>query len=173
MTTNEMILKTIKTKLTKTPIYKSILEDLGYEVFDSEESHYGYWAVKNTETGRMILISQGYDGKRRLYDNCSDIETSDLKKVDYVNLLKTNRPSANNPYASDYVYRNFERGKYYDLREIIKKNKDYIKYKENRIEEYKKQIRNIKKYMACEKEMLDKYIIELCMARDIIKEKRR
>lgn len=173
MNTNEMILKTIKTKLTKTPVYKTTLENLGYEVFDSEESHYGYWTVKNTETGRMILISQGYDGKRRLYGNWSCIKTNDFKKVDYVNLLKTNRPSVNNPYASDYVYRNFERGKYYDLREIIKKNKNYIKYKEDRIEEYKKQILNIKKYMDYEKEMLDKYIAELCMVREIIKEKRR
>ena len=169
MNTNEMIYKTIKTKLTNTPIYKTTLENLGYEVFDSEESYYGYWAVKNTETGRMILISQGYDKKRRLYDNWSDVSTKDFEKVDFVNLLKTNRPSVHNPYANDYVYRNFERGKYYDLRQIIKYNKGYVKYAEQKIEMYKKQLCDIKKYITDETEYLNKYNTELNMVREKIK----
>ena len=32
MTTNEMILKTLTTKVTKEPKYKSILEDMGFTI---------------------------------------------------------------------------------------------------------------------------------------------
>ena len=56
LTINEMIYKTISTKLKKEPKYKEILEQLGYTVFDSDYSDYDCWSVKNNETEKMERI---------------------------------------------------------------------------------------------------------------------
>lgn len=88
MTTNEMIYKTITTKLTKEPKYKSILEDMGYKVYNSDMSACGCWTVENPENGRCILFSKGYDSRRRLYGGYKPVETKDFKKVNFVGYLK-------------------------------------------------------------------------------------
>lgn len=102
MTTNEMIYKTLTTKLTKEPIYKSILEDLGYVVFDSDCSAYSNWAIKNEKTSREIVISKDYDNKRGLFDPYNRIETKDIRKVDYVGFLNKKRAVFPYPNNSEY-----------------------------------------------------------------------
>ena len=46
MNTNEMIYKTLRTKMDKEPKYRDVLADLGIEVFDSNCSTQGFWSVK-------------------------------------------------------------------------------------------------------------------------------
>lgn len=133
MTTNEMIYKTITTKLTKEPTYKSVLEDLGYEIYDSTWSSYNYWTVKNKRTGKAVLFSKGYDNKRRLYDIARPIETNDFKKVDYVDLLNKKRD-----------YRLFEEcGKYSKLRSVIRESKSMIRAYERWENEERKELEEI------------------------------
>jgi uncharacterized protein YegP (UPF0339 family) len=98
LTVNEMIYKTLTTKETKVPKYKSVLEALGYElVKDHGWSHYDYWAIKIKEDNRILVISQGYDHKRHIYKTANLIKTNDIAKVDFVNLINTDR-SANRWY---------------------------------------------------------------------------
>ena len=134
MTTNEMILKTISTKLTKEPIYKSILEDLGYEVYDSKWSAYNNWAIKNKKTGNTVLFSKGYDNKKRLYDTSRPINARNFKEVDYVGLLKKEkRPRFSNTNTSEYAI----------LRDKIKESKWSIEYYKKDIEGKRKRLDEI------------------------------
>lgn len=98
LTVNEMIYKTLTTKETKVPKYKAILEALGYElVKDHGWSHYDYWAIRIKEDNRILVISQGYDKQKRLYKTAHFVKTNDISKVDFVNLINTDR-SANRWY---------------------------------------------------------------------------
>ena len=92
LTINEMIYNTITTKITKEPKYKEVLEALGYElVKDHGWSHYDYWGIKMAEDDRVLVISKGCDNKRHLYKTAKNVETKDITKVDFENLIKTNR----------------------------------------------------------------------------------
>lgn len=92
MTVNEMIYKTLNTKENKTPKYKEVLEALGYELVTNYNwSYYDYWGIKMKENDRILNISQGYDKKKRLYKTHTPIKAKDIKKVDFVNLLNTDR----------------------------------------------------------------------------------
>ena len=165
MTTNEMIYKTISTKLTKTPIYKSVLEDLGYEVFDSTWSSYNNWAVKNKKTGRVILFSKGYDNKRRLYDNATSIKAGDFKKVNYVDYLSKNKSTINQPY--------FEKPtEYHGLRVTIRGSKSSIKFYEGYIREKQKEVEKINDEIKRCREQVSDYQNKLNNARERVKELR-
>lgn len=62
ITVNEMILNTIWTKMPKEPKYKSILEQLGYEVFDNDWSSQKYWAVREKgDKGEGVCVSKDYE----------------------------------------------------------------------------------------------------------------
>ena len=92
MTTNEMIYKTINTKLTKEPKFKSVLEDMGYEVFNSDWSDYGNWTVKNPKTGRLVALSRSSrGGKRGIYNGWYCIKEGDISKVNLVGYLGKKR----------------------------------------------------------------------------------
>lgn len=140
MTTNEMIYKTITTKLTKEPTYKTILEDMGYEVYDSTWSEYNNWAIKNPKTGRTVLFSKGYDNKRRLYDIARPINANNFKLVDYVGLLNKK------PYVSPCD----NRSEYNKLKDTIGSQKFYIKCWERDIRDIQKKIdaliKDVEKY---------------------------
>lgn len=92
MTVNEMIYKTLTTKITKEPKYKEPLEALGYElVKDHDWSTYDYWGIKMAEGNRVLLISKGRDNKRHLYKTFSAVRTKDITKVNFESLIKTDR----------------------------------------------------------------------------------
>ena len=157
MTTNEMIYKTINTKLTKEPVYKSVLEDLGYEVYDSTWSAYNNWTVKNKATGRAILLSKGYNNKKGLYDIASPVKCTDIKKVNYVGYLNKNKEKENRGYFE------VNHSEYYKLRNIIKKSKRSIKHYNEELDCVRKKIeklnRDIEWYnneIACDQELLNK-----------------
>ena len=91
MTINEMIYKTLTTKITKEPKYKEALEALGYElVKDHDWSEYDYWGIKTAE-GKVLVISKGKDNKRHLYTTAKFVQTNDIQKVDFENLIRTDR----------------------------------------------------------------------------------
>lgn len=91
MTINEMIFKTITTKCDKEPVYKEVLEVLGYKVIKSDMSYYGYWEVQNPKTGRVAVISKGRNNGNKGLFNPNEYVKGDIKKIDYVNYLKTDR----------------------------------------------------------------------------------
>jgi len=129
MTTNEMIYKTISTKLTKTPKYKDVLEDMGFRVYDSGDSVCGCWTVGLPETNRIVLFSKGYDNKKRLYGGYDDspIHTTNPKMVDYVGLLKSKRIPLRERQG-------FNGGKYADIRWVIGLEMDSVRRYEYEIE---------------------------------------
>ena len=150
MTTNEMIWKTLTTKTEKEPKYKSVLADMGIEIYDSESSEQGFWAVRDVNTGRNLVISKDYDGKRRLYgnDGCWDVKTKSVKLVDYIGYLRCPRKYKTyydiHPVRSEYnVLRDsISTQKRYvsmwecELRKIHKKIGDLMEER-NRYEEYR------------------------------------
>lgn len=108
MTTNEMILKTIKTKTTKEAKYAPILADMGYEVIaDNGWNGCSCYVVNNPRTNRSVCFSKGYDNKKHLYDGGYMISTFYFEKVDYVGYLNTHR---------DNTYKRNTPSKYKEMR---------------------------------------------------------
>lgn len=122
MTTNEMIWKTLTTKMEKEPKYRSVLADMGIEIYDSECSEQGFWAVRDIATGRNLVVSRGDDGKRRLYgnDGCWDVDTKNVRLVDYIGYLRC--PRKYKTWHDIYP----ERSEYSVLRDLISTKKDSI-----------------------------------------------
>ena len=122
MTTNEMILKTLTTKMEKEPKYRSVLADMGIEIYDSECSEQGFWAVRDVNTGRNLVISKDYDGKRRLYgnDGCWGVDTKNVRLVDYIGYLRC--PSKYKTYYDIHPVRS----EYNVLRDSISTQKRYV-----------------------------------------------
>lgn len=121
MKTNEMIWKTLTTKVGKEPKFRSILVDMGIEIYDSECSEQGFWAVRDTATGRNLVISKDYDGKRTLYgnDGCWDVETKNVRLVDYIGYLRCQRE-----YKNYYDLHPEYNSEYRKLRHRISTEKD-------------------------------------------------
>lgn len=163
LTINEMILKTISTKLNKEPKYKEILEAMGYTIFDSGWSDYNNWSVKNKETNRLVVLSRGYDNKKRLYSGGSYIRTNDFKKVDYVGFLNCNREKYN-PYIS------YSETEYSKLRKRIKQTKMFIHYKNENIEETQEKIKKLQDYLEQERKEKNEYLKDLAEIKRKIQE---
>lgn len=166
MTTNEMILKTLTTKVTKEPKYKSILEDMGFTIYDSDCSHYNYWTIKCEATGRILVISRDIENKRGLFDPYNLIKhgnkENDISKIDFVRYLRTTRRmSDRTPKESEYA----------KLRKEIKyyKGWNYKWYKE-RIEKIKKEIEKLNNSLEYNKEEIRKLDNKLAKARERVKE---
>ena len=159
MTTNEMIYKTINTKLTKEPMYKSVLEDLGYEVYDSDWSAYNNWTVKNKATGRTVVISKNCDNKKGLFDGGSAIEYTDIKKVNYTAYLGKNKKANGMPYFMQPI------SKYRELRDIIKGSKTCIRWDKRHIFSIKKEIEKLNEQLDRYNEQISKYQKKLDDAR--------
>ena len=166
MTTNEMIFKTLTTKVTKEPKYKSILEDMGFTIYDSDCSHYNYWTIKCEATGQILVISRDRENKRGLFDPYSlikhDNKENDISKIDFVGYLRTTRRMADRiPKESEYK----------KLREEIKycKGWNYKWYKE-RIEKIKKEIEKLNNSLEYNKEEIRKLDNKLAKARERVKE---
>ena len=136
MTTNEMIWKTLTTKMEREPKYRSVLTDMGIEIYDSECSEQGFWAVRDIATGRNLVISKDYDGKRRLYgnDGCWGVDTKNVRLVDYIGYLRCPRK-----YKSYYdIYP--VRSEYSTLRDLISTQKRSVSMWEWEIRKVHKKI---------------------------------
>lgn len=67
MTINEMIYKTLTTKMTKEPKYRKELEALGLEIVANNWSDcYNYWLVRNPVTRRELVINKDYGNKKNI-----------------------------------------------------------------------------------------------------------
>ena len=146
MTTNQMIYKTLTTKVTKEPKYKSVLEDMGFTVFESGLSHYDYWAIKCNETGRTLVISKDRGNKRGLFDPYSlikhDGKNNDILKVDFARCLKKHKYS-----------RSIKQSKYSELRWKIERYKSWAEYEAKRVTEAQKEVDKALEYLDyCKKE---------------------
>lgn len=159
LTINEMILKTISTKLNKEPKYKEILEAMGYIIFDSEWSSYNNWSVGNEDNNRLVVLSKGYDNKKRLYGGGSPIKTNDFKKVDYVGYLNCNRIKCYTPYS-----------KYSKLRYSMKHTKQMIEVTDGIIENLQSRINDLTTRLEKEQKSKNGYLKELTEIRKEITE---
>lgn len=154
LTINEMIYKTISTKLKKEPKYKEILEQLGYTVFDSDYSDYDYWSVKNNETGKMVCFSKGYStNKKMLFNWGSAIKTYDFKKVDFANFLKCKRNHLDRCVSTSY-YEVLRRKIYYSKRSIKWYNDDIAEV-QKKIDKLKKDLDRYNKYIEENEQKLE------------------
>lgn len=99
MTTNEIIYKTLRTKVNKEPKYMDVLADIGIEIYDSNASSQGFWSVRYIPTGKMLVISKGYDKKNHLYTGRGFCKTNakDLSKFDYIGFLRCDRNKYHKP----------------------------------------------------------------------------
>lgn len=90
LTVNEMILKTLTTKITKTPKYKEVLETMEYTLNNTHDwSCYDYWGIEIPGTDLILNISKDYRGKKRLFATAHPVSyCEDFKKFDFVNFLK-------------------------------------------------------------------------------------
>jgi hypothetical protein len=162
LTVNEMIYKTLTTKETKVPKYKAVLEALGYElVRDHGWSHYDYWAIQLKEDNRILVISTGYDNKKRLYKTAQAVNSKDIKKVDFVNLININRS------ATRWYNRRTETNiqKYKSAKEdyrlyssIYEDKKEKVKALEKQLEKAKEEVISWGKSTEHMKEKLDETV---------------
>ena len=142
MTTNEMIYRTLRTKMDKVPRFKEVLTDLGIEIYDSDSSTQGFWSVRYIPTGRMLVISKGYDNRVHLYGGDSGYRhthAKDLKKFDYMGFLKCNRSKEASPYFTDSSMPT----EYRDLRCTIRECKSGIRWAERDLAEVDKKIADL------------------------------
>ena len=160
LTVNDMIFKTINTKISQEPRYKEVLEQMGYVVYNSEWSTYEKWTVKNPSTGRMVCFSKGYDNKRRLYDGFGSIK-GNIKKVNLVGYLNCTRKheDTQSPYK--------------ELRIRIRGAKRDIREEHERIADIQREIDQLKEEMDRRLEKLAGYEETLRDARERVAELRK
>ena len=167
MTTNEMIYKTINTKLTKEPKFKSVLEDMGYEVFNSDWSDYGNWTVMNPKTGRLVALSRSSrGGKRGIYNGWYCIKEGDISKVNLVGYLgkeKVSRKMVNTEYK-------YLRAKIKECKKGIKEYEDYLEFYRDGLDKWLKYYEE--KFEACQSH-IDKDNARLAEARARVDELRK
>ena len=166
MTTNEMIYKTLTTKITKEPKYKSILEDMGFKIYDNGWSHYYYWAIKNEATGQELVIGRDRGNRRGLFNPVClikhDNKENDISKFDFVGYLRTTRHMANRfPKESEYK----------KLREEIKNCKGWdCEYHKNKIKEIYEKIAILNDDIKYHNERIKEYENRLAEVRERVKE---
>lgn len=146
LTVNEMIYATLNTKNTKTPKYKEVLEALGYElVADHGYSEYNYWGIRTAE-GLVLSFSKDYEGKRGLFKTVYRVYTKDFKRVDYANLIKTNRieyrlwelnrkSQIKSPRIRAYLY----------AKEKVNETLKYVRYYGEKVDKLREEVRNMER----------------------------
>ena len=145
LTANEMIYRTLTTKLTKEPKYKKELKDLGLEIFNSHWSSMDYWAVENPVNGRYLVISKDYADKTRLYKEgrYSLTNFAGIKHVNLLGYLTCARERYSEPV-----------GKYDLLRSKIRNSKYWMKVMEDDIKEVDEKIKRLEEE---KKRYIDRY----------------
>lgn len=144
ITINEMIYKTLTTKMTKEPKYRKELEALGLEIVENDwSSCYNYWLVRNPTTGRELVINKDYGNRKNIFNPYDSIakDSHHIQKIDFLGYLNCDRPSYNEKLP--------QKNKYREWREALKDGKHWKDYYEKRIQKLKE-----------EKEKLDKAIRE-------------
>lgn len=169
MTTNEMIRRTLKTKTTKEPKYRDVLADMGIEVYDSGNSEQGFWAVRDTATGKNLVISKGYDNRVHIYgDNgFRQVKVKDLSLFDYMGYLKCKRDRKGGTPYFNVGYVNTE---YKGLRCAISDGKRDIRWAERDIKEVDKKIESLMKEKEWHEERLARATNSINVARKRIDE---
>lgn len=172
LTVNEMIYRTLTTKETKTPKYKEVLELLGFElVKDHGWSHYDYWAIRMKEDDRLLVISQGYDKKKRLYKTCNCVNTNDIAKVDFANLIKTDRSATRwykrlPPETNVQKYKQAKMSYQTDLSICEDYKKKIIEF-EQQVEKAKERVEYYEQLVASEKNKMNE-IIAAIKRKDVV-----
>ena len=141
MTVNEMIYVTLTTKQDKIPKYKEALEAMGYILNNTHDSSsYDYWGIvlsSDPKHRSILVISKSYyTGKRKLFGNMGPIETYDIKKVDFVNLIKIHQKRErfeNMRFRYSWDGSNAKIKKYKQLVEEYKRQNSAVKYDEEKL----------------------------------------
>lgn len=91
ITVNDMIYDTLTTKDSKEPKYRNILEAMGYTLTNQHDwSDYDYWGIQCADE-RVLVISKTYGNKRGLFKSAHLIPTKNIKKVNFVGVIKSKR----------------------------------------------------------------------------------
>lgn len=160
MTVNEMIYATLTTKQDKLPKYKEALETMGYVLSNTHNSScYDYWGIVLSDDPRhrcVLVISKSYyNGKRFLFGNMGAIKTHDIKKVDFVNLIKIHQKRERFEHMR---FRNYWDGsnpkikRYKQLMDEYKRQNFSVKYDEEKLKKAKE---DAEKEIAFRKQMLE------------------
>ena len=160
MTVNEMIYATLTTKQDKIPKYKEALEAMGYVLDNTHfSSSYDYWGIVLSDDPKhksILVISKSYHtNKRKLFGNMGAIETNDIKKVDFVNLIKIHQKRERFENMKFRCYWDGSNNKIKRYKELVleyKRQNASVKYNED---ELKKLEEETTKEIAFRKQMLD------------------
>ena len=133
ITVNDMIYDTLTTKGCKEPKYRNVLEAFGYTLTNQHDwSDYDYWGIQCAD-GRVLVISKDRENKRALFKTASRVHTKDIKKVNFIGIIKTKRkPSPLAPFAQ--VAQANLVTQYQDMKRTIKTCKWLVDYKEKEVE---------------------------------------
>jgi len=163
---NEMIYKTLTTKETKTPKYKEVLEALGFELVKGHGwSEYDYWAIKLKEDDRILVISKGRDKQKRLYKTAQPVKTKDIARVNFANLIKTDRSATRvwnrrEPETKIQKYKHARLDYETDM-SICEDYKRRVRKAEEELEKEKEYLVSWEKRAAQAKERLDEIVVEI------------
>lgn len=160
MTINEMIYKTLTTKMTKEPKYRKELEALGLEIVINDWSDcYNYWLVRNPATGRELVINKDYSNRKNIFNPYNSIieEGHDIKKINFFGYLNCDRPSLSERLPKESKYKKWRVKLRSNKRYILNCKKDIqglqekkrkldetIQYYEERLSQYQTENDNIR-----------------------------
>lgn len=141
MTVNEMIYATLTTKQDKIPKYKEALETMGYVLDNTHHSSsYDYWGIILSDDPKhrsILVISKSYQtGKRTLFGNMGAIDTNDIRKVDFVNLIKIHQKRErfeNIKFRCYWDGSNAKIKRYKELVSEYRRQNAFVKYDEEKL----------------------------------------
>ena len=133
ITVNDMIYDTLTTKGCKEPKYRNVLEAFGYTLMNQHDwSDYDYWGIQCADE-RVLVISKTYGNKRGLFKSAHLIHTKNIKKVNFVGLIKSKRERFSfAPFAQANLVT-----RYQDMKQAIQSRKWLVDYKEKEVEKFK------------------------------------
>lgn len=160
MTVNEMIYATLTTKQNKIPKYKEALEAMGYVLSNTHDSSaYDYWGIILSDDPKhrcLLVISKSYhSGKRFLFGNMGAIKTHDIKKVDFVNLIKIHQKRERFEHMRFKNYWDGSNPKIKKYKELIaeyRRQNSSVKYDEEKLRKLEEETA---KEIAFRKQMLE------------------
>ena len=143
ITVNDMIYSTLTTKSSKEPKYRNILEAFGYTLTNQHDwSDYDYWGIQCAD-GSVLVISKTYGNERGLFKTAHLIHTKNIKKVNFVGLIKSKRER----FSSDSLIPTNLVTQYKYKKDIVETDKWLYDSARKDVEAIEKKLEKAKKYL--------------------------
>ena len=144
ITVNDMIYNTLTTKGSKEPKYRDILEAMGYVLTNQHDwSDYDYWGIECAD-GSVLVISKTYGGKKGLFKTARLIPTKNIKKVNFVGLIKSKRER----FSSDSLIPTNLITQYKDKKRIMETDKWLYDFAQKDVEAIEKKLEKAKEHLT-------------------------